>query len=49
MPVNFLASIYAKLIGLALILLCLLALFLWGHHVGAAGVQARWDAAKAVQ
>jgi hypothetical protein len=44
-----LTGLYAKLIGLGLILAALAGLFLWGHHVGAASVQARWDAAKAAQ
>lgn len=43
------AGLYARLIGAGLVLSALVALFLWGHHVGAASVQARWDAAKAVQ
>jgi hypothetical protein len=42
------ASIYAKLAAGALLLGACLGLFLWGHHVGATGVQAKWDAQKAV-
>lgn len=49
MPVNLLASVYAKLAALTLVLAALAALWLWGHHVGASGVQAQWEAAKAVQ
>lgn len=44
-----LASLYAKLAAAALLLAFLVGLFLWGHHSGAAGVQAKWDAAKVVQ
>lgn len=44
-----LTGLYAKLIGLGLTLAALAGLFLWGHHAGAASVQARWDAAKAAQ
>lgn len=44
-----LTGLYTKLIGLGLILAALAGLFLWGHHVGAANVQTRWDAAKTAQ
>ena len=44
-----LTGLYAKLIGLGLTLAALAGLFLWGHHAGAASVQARWDAAKVAQ
>jgi hypothetical protein len=44
-----LAGMYAKVIGVAALLLILLGLFLWGHHAGAASVQAKWDAAKVAQ
>jgi hypothetical protein len=46
---SLLGSIYAKLAGALLVLAALLALFLWGHHVGAAGVQTKWDVAKSQQ
>lgn len=46
---KLLAGIYGKLAGLALILLLFLGLFMWGHHVGAAAVQAKWDLATAQQ
>ena len=38
-----LASIYVKLIGAGIILAIMAGLFLWGHHVGSASVQAKWD------
>jgi hypothetical protein len=44
-----LTGLYAKLIGLGLTLAALVGLFAWGHHVGAVGVQKRWDAAKTGQ
>jgi hypothetical protein len=44
-----LATLYAKLAALGLVLAALTGLYLWGHHEGATGVQARWDAAKAAQ
>lgn len=44
-----LTSLYAKLAGFVLVLAALAGLFLWGHHVGAAGVQAKWDKAKLAQ
>lgn len=44
-----LTGLYAKLIGLAAALLILLALFLWGHHVGAASVEAKWNASNLAQ
>lgn len=44
-----LASLEAKLIGLALVLAALAGLYLWGHHRGAADVQAQWDAAESRQ
>lgn len=49
MLASFLGSTYAKLVAFGLVLAALVTLFLWGHHEGAAGVQARWDAAKVVQ
>lgn len=42
-------SIYAKLAVLAVVLALLIVLFLWGHHVGRADVQSKWDVAKAAQ
>lgn len=42
-------SIYAKLAGAVLVLVALAALWLWGHHVGTASVQAQWDLSKAQQ
>lgn len=44
-----LSGLYAKLICLALITLMLVGLFLWGRHVGASSVQAKWDTANASQ
>jgi hypothetical protein len=46
---GILTGIYAKLIGALLVLVALLGLWLWGHHVGAASVQAKWDVANAKQ
>jgi hypothetical protein len=43
------ATLYAKLIGAALLLVALASLCLWCHHAGARSVQAQWDAAKAAQ
>jgi len=43
------ASIYAKLAGVLLILALFAGTFLWGDHHGTAKVQAQWDAAKVVQ
>jgi len=40
---------YAKIAAIVLVTLILLGLFLWGHHVGAASVRAKWDAANASQ
>lgn len=42
-------GLYAKLAAIVLAALVLLGLFLWGHHVGAAAVQAKWDKATAGQ
>lgn len=42
-------SIQLLIAKIAAVLALCLALFFWGDHHGAAGVQARWDAAKAVQ
>lgn len=42
-------SIYAKLAGLVIVLVLLLGMFLWGHHVGASSVQSKWDKANASQ
>lgn len=42
-------SIYLKLGALGVILCALLGLYLWGHHNGAASVQAKWEAMKVVQ
>lgn len=44
-----LASIYVKLIGIVLIFLLFVGIFLWGHHVGASNVQAKWNAEKVSQ
>lgn len=44
-----LTGLYAKLIGLGLILAALAGIFTWGHHTGAVSVQTRWDAAKTAQ
>ncbi len=43
------AGLYAKLIGAFMAMTLLAGLFLWGHCVGAGGVQAKWDAAKLAQ
>jgi len=46
-------TLYLKLAKWGAVLGLLLAvtggLFLWGHHIGAAGVQAKWDVAKILQ
>lgn len=42
------ASIYAKLIGAGVLVAFCLGLFLYGHHVGADSVQAKWNAQKQV-
>ena len=44
-----LGTLYAKLIGAGLLLAFLGGLFLWGHHIGASSVQAKWNAAQIVQ
>jgi hypothetical protein len=44
-----LAGLYAKLGALLLVLGALAGLYVWGHHAGAAAVQARWNAAQAQQ
>lgn len=45
---GLLSSLYAKLIGAGLLLALLAAGYAFAHHQGAASVQAKWDAAKAV-
>ncbi len=42
-------TIYAKLAGIALFLLLLAGLFLWGDFHGAARVQAKWNVASSAQ
>jgi hypothetical protein len=42
-------SLYAKLIGAGLLLAALAGLYAYGHHQGAASVQAKWNAALATQ
>jgi hypothetical protein len=42
------SSIYLKLIGAAVVLALFAGVYGYGHHVGASGVQAKWDAQKQV-